>query len=455
LSRTFASLHVRNYRIWFISALIANTGTWMQRVAQDWLVLAILTHDNSFAVGAVTALQFLPLLLFMPVAGTLADRFDMRKMLLVTQSAQAIFAFGLGALVLLNVATVVHVCIFAFLLGLASAFDNPPRQVFVSELVPPADLPNAVGLNSTSFNVARLIGPGISGLLIAGVGPGWVFVINGASFIATIAALLMQRPSEFYRSAKKRPKARHGGVREGMHYVSNRQDLIVIFIVAGLIACLGMNFQLTTASMARTVFDKQAGEYGILGSIMAVGSVTGALLAARRRSQPRVRVVVISALGFGVVSAINAIAPTYWTYAISLIPVGFVMLTMLTAANTAVQMSTEPEMRGRVMALYQTIMQGSTPVGALIVGWISQSVSPRWGVGIGSVAAFAVAIWAFLWTRKHWDVAVHYSMRQHPHLEIIGPLEHAREEEERARLEELEREEHVHHIERTPGDQAK
>ncbi|MCI2179127.1 MAG: MFS transporter, partial [Ancrocorticia sp.] len=174
MSRTFASLHVRNYRIWFISALIANTGTWMQRVAQDWLVLAILTHDNSFAVGAVTALQFLPLLLFMPVAGTLADRFDMRKILLVTQSAQAIFAFGLGALVLLNVATVVHVCIFAFLLGLASAFDNPPRQVFVSELVPPADLPNAVGLNSTSFNVARLIGPGISGLLIAGVGPGWV-----------------------------------------------------------------------------------------------------------------------------------------------------------------------------------------------------------------------------------------------------------------------------------------
>lgn len=431
----------------------------MQRVAQDWLVLAILTHDNSFAVGAVTALQFLPLLFFMPVAGTLADRFDMRKILLITQALQAVLALALGVLVLVNVATVVHVCIFAFLLGTVAAFDSPPRQVFVSELVPPSDLPNAVGLNSTSFNVARLVGPGLAGLLIAWTGPGWVFIINGFSFVATIFALLIQRPSEFYRSQRS-PRAKRGSVREGLRYVKHRQDLMVIFTVAGVISCLGMNFQLTTASMARAVFDKQAGEYGMLGSILAIGSLTGALLAARRRTQPRVRIVVISAFGFGIVSALNAIAPTYLTYAISLVPVGFVMLTMLTAANTAVQMSTEPEMRGRVMALYQTIMMGSTPAGALIVGWISQSISPRWGIGIGSVGAFAVAIGAFLWTRRHWDVEVHYRMRRRPHWQIIGPVEIAQAERERlaaqdADEDQLEKEAHVHHIERTPGDQAK
>lgn len=205
--------------------------------------------------------------------------------------------------------------------------------------------------------------------------------------------------------------------------------------------------------MARAVFDKDAGEYGILGSIMAIGSLAGALIAARRRTQPRVRIVVIAAVAFAVVAAINAIARTYVIYAITLIPVGFVMLTMLTAANTAVQMSTEPAMRGRVMALYQTVLQGTTPIGSMVVGWISQSVSPRWGVGIGAVGAILVATWAFLWTRKHWDVSVHYSLRHRPHLEIIGPLEIARAEE--ARIADLERESHRHEIDRTPGDDLK
>ena len=427
----------------------------MQRVAQDWLVLAILTADNAFAVGAVTALQFLPLLFFTPVAGSLTDRFDKRTILLWTQGAQAALAFGLGALVLADYANVWHVCLFAFLLGTVSAFDAPPRQVFVSELVPPASLPNAVGLNSMSFNLARLIGPGIAGLLIAWVGPGWVFMINGASFIATIVALLLQRSSEFYTPTAAPAKGAEdkGRIRAGMRYIAGRQDLVVIFVVVGVISCLGMNFQLTTGAMARAVFDKDAGEYGILGSIMAIGSLAGALIAARRRTQPRVRIVVIAAVAFAVVAAINAIARTYVIYAITLIPVGFVMLTMLTAANTAVQMSTEPAMRGRVMALYQTVLQGTTPIGSMVVGWISQSVSPRWGVGIGAVGAVLVATWAFLWTRKHWDVSVHYSLRHRPHLEIIGPLEIARAEE--ARIADLERESHRHEIDRTPGDDLK
>ncbi|MCF2706968.1 MFS transporter [Arcanobacterium haemolyticum] len=443
MGRTFASLRFYNYRVWFFSALVANTGTWMQRVAQDWLVLAILTDDNSFAVGMVTALQFLPLMFFTPVAGTLADRFDKRKILFATQAAQALMAFALGALVLSGNATVMHVCIFAFLLGTASAFDAPPRQVFVSELVPADDLPNAVGLNSTSFNLARLVGPGVAGLLIAWVGPGWVFIINGASFVATIIALAVMKQDQLYPlSTKTSEKSKRGGVREGFAYVKARHDLVMIFVVTGTVSCLGLNFQLTTASMARAVFDKQAGEYGLLGSILAIGSLTGALIAARRRNQPRVRLVIISTLVFAVCEGVNALMPTYETYALSLIPAGLSMLILLTGANTAVQMSTEPHMRGRVMALYQTVMMGSAPIGSLVVGWISQSISPRWGIGIGAIAAFVVAIGAFLWGRKHWHVEVHYHVRSRPHVEIIGPRERAEAEAAEIPV-------------RTPGDQAR
>ncbi|MFT0849093.1 MFS transporter [Actinomycetaceae bacterium L2_0104] len=458
MGRTFASLKYYNYRVWFFSALVANTGTWMQRVAQDWLVLAVLTDDSSFAVGLVTALQFLPLLFFMPLAGAMADRFDKRKILLTTQSLQALLALGLGALVMFDLATVWHVCAFAFALGMVGAFDSPPRLVFISELVPAKSLPNAVGLNSTSFNIARLLGPALAGLLIAWVGIGWVFLINGASFIATIGALLLMRPAEYYRISatetspegrRSRPK---GAVREGLRYVRSRSDLKIIFVVTGIVACLGMNSQLTTAAMARNVFGMEADGYGILGSVMAIGSLTGALLAARRTKQPRVRVVVMAAAFFGVAAGISAMMPTYPLYAISLVPVGLAMLTLLTSANTAVQMSTEPQMRGRVMALYQTVMQGSTPIGALLVGWISQSISPRWGVGIGAVAALVAVLGAYLWGRRTWDVQVRYRLRSHPHVEIVGPLEHRLEEDEESRVA---REVAINQADRTPGDQPK
>lgn len=458
MGRTFASLRYYNYRIWFFSALVANTGTWMQRVAQDWLVLAVLTDDSSFAVGLVTALQFLPLLIFMPLAGALADRFDKRRILLVTQSLQGLLAFGLGALVLLGAATVWHVCAFAFALGVVGAFDSPPRLVFISELVPAKSLPNAVGLNSTSFNIARLIGPALAGLLIAWVGIGWVFMINGASFIATIGALALMRTSEYHRVGLgvqpegSRPSRPKGAVREGLRYVRSRSDLQVIFVVTGVVACLGMNFQLTTAAMARNVFDVQADGYGVLGSILAIGSLTGALLAARRTTQPRVRVVVAAAAFFAVAAGVNAVMPTYTLYALSLIPVGLAMLTLLTSANTAVQMSTEPRMRGRVMALYQTVMQGSTPLGAVLVGWISQAVSPRWGVGIGAVSALIVVVAAYMWGRRTWDVQVRYRLHSRPHVEILGPLEHLQEEDEESRVA---REIAINQADRTPGDQPK
>ncbi|MDO4888088.1 MAG: MFS transporter [Actinomycetaceae bacterium] len=428
MARTFASLRHYNYRIWFFAALIANTGTWMQIIAQDWLVLAELTNDDAFAVGTITALQFAPLLFFMPVAGLLADRYDKRRMLLCTQTLLALLAFGLGTLVLMGNPQVWQVILFALGTGTVAAFDAPPRTVFVSELVPPEDLPNAVGLNSTSFNLARLIGPGVAGLLISAVGSGWVFYINAASFVFTIGALMLIRTSELYTRGLDPDAARgRGRLREGLRYVRSRGDLRVIFVVVGVVGCLTMNFQLTSAAMARSVFDQDAGGYGILGSILAIGSVSGALMAASRRKTPRTRTVVVAAGLCGVASGVNAVMPTYQTYAASLILVGFSSLVLFTSANTVVQISTDPSVRGRVLSLYQVVLMGTTPIGALIVGWICEEISPRWGIGIGSVAAFCMVIWAYMWGRRHWGVTVRYNVHSQPHIEIRSMVERARE----------------------------
>ncbi|PJI94012.1 MFS transporter [Luteimicrobium subarcticum] len=412
---TFDSLRFRNYRLWFAGALVANVGTWMQRVAQDWLVLTHLSHDSSFAVGIVTALQFLPFLLMAPVGGLLADRVDRRKLLMTTQAAMGALALGLGTLVLTGTVQLWHVYAFALALGVVATIDAPVRQTFVSQLVPADRLSNAVGLNSASFNAARLIGPGVAGLLIAAVGAGWVFVINGVSFAATILALLLMR----VRDLRPMPVARRGRgqVREGFRYVRGRSDILVIMVVVGVVSMFGLNFQLTSATMARTVFDKGAGEYGVLGSILAIGSLAGALLAARRK-QPRVRLVVGAAFAFGLAAGALALAPSYLMFAVLCIPVGLASLTMMTAANATIQMSTEPEMRGRVMAVYMMVFQGATPIGSPIVGWIGQQLGARWSIGIGSVTALLVSVGAYVWMKRHWHVQVRYRVAARPHLVV-------------------------------------
>jgi MFS family permease len=428
MSRTFYSLRYFNYRLWFVGALIANVGTWMQRVAQDWLVLAILPDGSGFAVGIVTGLQFLPMLVLSPFAGLLADRLNRRKMLIATQGSMGVLAAGLGALVLTDAAQLWHVYIFAFLLGVAAALDSPVRQTFVAEMVPAADLPNAVGLNSTSFNAARLIGPGVAGLLIAAVGPGWVFVINAVSFGATIFSLTLMRTRELHPMPHTRRGK--GQVREGIEYVRRRSDILTILVVVGVVGAFGLNFQLTSAVMAREEFGLGAGEYGILGSILAIGSLTGALMAARRRN-PRVGLVIVAALAFGVTMGVQALMPTYELYALLCIPVGFFSLTMMTAANTTVQMSTEPAMRGRVMSLYMMVFLGTTPIGSPIVGWVAEAWGPRWSVGVGAIASVLVAVVAALWAKRSWHVTVHYSLRNRPHLVLEGPRERSAQRAER------------------------
>ncbi|MGQ7297210.1 MFS transporter [Quadrisphaera sp. KR29] len=413
LAPTFRSLAVRNYRIWAGGAIVSNVGTWMQRVAQDWLVLTQLTNNSAVAVGVTTALQFGPQLLLGPLTGAVADRFPQRAVLAVTQALMGAWALLLGLLVVLGDPQLWQVYALAGLLGVTSAFDAPVRQTFVTSLVPQAMLPNAVGLNSASFHGARLVGPAVAGLLIAAVGTGWVFLINAATFAATFASLFLMRRSELV--AAPRRKRGRGATREGLAYVRSRPDVVLILLVVGVVGAFGLNFQMTTALMARVEFGLGADSYGLLGSIMAIGSLTGALLAARRE-HPRLRLVVGAATAFGVFSIVSSLMPGYWTFAASLIPVGLASLTLMTAANATVQMTTAPELRGRVMALYMAVFAGTTPIGAPVVGWVGETWGPRWSIAVGGIAALLVVAVVVAVVARRQEVHVHYRLHERPHL---------------------------------------
>ncbi|MDO5728804.1 MAG: MFS transporter [Actinomycetaceae bacterium] len=421
MSSTFASLKFFNYRLWFVANIIASTGMWMQRVAQDWVVLTVLTNNSGTALGITTALQFLPTLFLSPWAGVLADRTDRRKLLQFTQTMNVFTAFILGILILTGVAHLWHVYALALLSGIVSTIDSPARQTFVSELVPLSSLPNAVGLNSAAFNTARLLGPASAGLVIASVGPGWVFIVNTVLFLAPVASLALMRLAEL-REMEHAVREK-GQILEGFRYVKNRTDIVAIMIIAGVVSAFGMNFQMTSAVMATEVYGKGAGEYGILGSFMAIGALTGALIAARRK-YPRVRLVVVAAFIFGLCDIALALAPTYEAYALLAIPTGLAMLTMITAANAAIQISTDPSMRGRVMSLYVMVFLGSTPIGAPIIGWVADHFGARWSIGVGGIASIAVAVIVALWAIKTWDVRVKARLSRHP-ITTYGPRERA------------------------------
>ncbi len=315
----FRSLETYNYRVWASGAFVSNVGTWMQRTAQDWIVLTQLTHHNATAVGFVIALQFGPQVLLLPLTGLAADHFERRKLLMVTQAAMGALAFGLGLLTVTGTVELWQVYLFALLLGCVTAFDSPARQTFVSDLVSGPNLSNAVGLNSTSFNAARLIGPAVAGVLIAAVGSGWVFVINAATFGAVLTSLAFLRVHELF-AAPRKPRS-PGDFVGGFRYVWRRPDVKVIFFMLFLIGTFGLNFPIFLSTMSVSVFHAGASAYGFLTSAMAVGSVAGALLSARR-AKPRVTLLFVGASVFGVGYAFASIAPTYWLFALALIVVG-------------------------------------------------------------------------------------------------------------------------------------
>lgn len=404
MSQTFRSLRGRNYRIWALGAIVSNIGTWMQRTAQDWIVLTELTHNNATAVGIVMALQFGPQFLLLPITGFAADHFDRRKLLFVTQAAMATLALGLGLLMLSGAAKLWHVYVFALLLGCVAAFDAPARQTFVSDLVVEADLSNAVALNSTSFNAARMVGPAVAGILIASVGSGWVFLLNAASFVAVLCSLSFIRPSEL----QPRVRAVHtrGSLSEGFAYVWHRPDLRAILLMLFLIGTFGLNFPIFISTMAVTVFHAGAGHFGALTSTLAVGSVLGALLSARR-ARPRVGLLLIGTALFGVGCTLAALMPSYALFGLSLVLVGIAAQTFSTTANGAMQLSTEPLMRGRVMAIFLAIALGGTPLGAPLVGWVADRFGPRWAMGVGAAAGFAAALVGVHYLTKYRNLRLH------------------------------------------------
>jgi MFS family permease len=417
-SATFASMRFRNYRLFATGSLLSNVGTWLQRVAQDWLVLVL--TGSAGALGITTGLQFLPTLLFSPFAGVLADRYAKRTVLNWTQSIMGVTALVMGTMAVTHTITVWHVYILTFIFGTASALDVPARQAFVNEMVDTPYLANAVGLNSASFNLARMIGPAAAGGLIALMGSGvaatgWVIILNGVSYGAVVISMVLMRQSEM-RPTIPIGRAK-GQLRDGVRYVRARPDIVLILAIVFCAGTFGFNFQMTTALMATEVFGKGAGEYGLLGSILAIGSLAGSLVAARR-AKPRQAVIIGCAIAFGFVEILSGFAPTYLVFAVSLPLCGITSLVMIATANAFVQMSVSPEMRGRVMALYMMIFMGGTPLGAPVLGWVAEQWGARWtliGGGALTVVGTLVAT-ALIAPRQGVQITAH--LRPFPRLSI-------------------------------------
>ncbi|KQX10645.1 MFS transporter [Streptomyces sp. Root431] len=383
---TFSSLRIRNYRLFFTGAIVSNTGTWMARITQDWLVLSL--TGSAAAVGITTALQFLPMLLFGLYGGVIADRYPKRNLLLVSQAALGLCGLALAVLTLSGSVQVWHVYLIAFLLGMVTVVDNPARQAYVAEMVGPAQLRNAVSLNSANFQSARLIGPAVAGVLIAGVGSGWAFLLNGLSFLAPLVSLLLMRTSELHK-VERAPRGK-GQLREGLRYVAGRPDLIWPIVLVGFIGTFGFNFPIWLTAFSEEVFHVGAGTYGFLNTLMAAGSLVGALAAARRGST-RLRMLVVAAAVFGVLEIAAALSPAFWLFALLLVPIGMIGLTVNITANSAVQMATDPAMRGRVMSLYMMVFAGGTPIGAPLLGWVTDTYGARVGFATGGVISLLAA----------------------------------------------------------------
>jgi MFS family permease len=411
----FRSMQVRNYRLFAGGQVISLTGTWMQRLAQDWLVYS-LSGGSGTAVGITTGLQFLPTLLFGLYGGVLADRYSKRLLLLVSQGGMALTALVLGLLDVTGAVQLWQVYALAFILGLASVLDAPVRQAFVAELVGRDLVANAVSLNSATFNSARIVGPAIAGLMINAWGTGPVFLINAVSFLGPICGLLLLHTTEL-QTAERSPREA-GQLRAGLRYVRARPDLLVLIVLVGIVGTFGLNFQITIVLIARQVFGAGAGSYGLLSTGLAVGCLLGALFAAARRTV-RQRLVLGAAGAFGVLEVITGLMPTYWTFFAMLIPTGAAVLTMTTAANASLQARTSPRMRGRVMALYILVFLGGTPFGAPMIGWMANTFGPRSSLLIGGTvsALGAVAATVVLARARSLRLEAHL-LRRHPHVHL-------------------------------------
>lgn len=415
LRSMFQSLAVRNYRLFATGQIISLTGTWMQTIAQDWLVLE-LSGNSGTALGIVTALQFTPMLLLMLYAGVLADRLDKRKVLMVTQTLMGLLALGMGILVVSGTVQLWHVYVFAGLLGMAQAFDNPTRQAFVSEMVGPERLPNAVALNSATFNSARLAGPAIGGLVIAWLDVGPAFLINSVTYVAVISAYLLMRPTELVKT--QRLERSRGQVMEGLRYVRSRPDLMLVIALVFVVGTMGMNFNLTLPLLAKAEFGVGAASFGLLSAAFAGGALVGALFGTRRRGRPSATLLLSFAALFGALEIAVAFMPNFALAALLLVPTGAFLIGHNNVANARVQLGSPARLRGRVMSLFMLVFLGGTPLGAILVGVISERFGPRSGLIVGGVSALlAAGLLAGLRARRHGTrIRVHTSPTPHLHV---------------------------------------
>lgn len=395
---TFAAVAVRNFRVYLAGQSMASTGTWMQNIAQDWLVHS-LTHSAS-AVGITTAMQFLPMLLLGMYGGMVADRFSKRRILLVTQSANAVLTSVLALLTITGEISVAQVWLFALAAGLVFVVDNPTRQVFVNEIVPAHQLRNAIALNSAVFQCTRLVGPAVAGVLINSVGCGWAFAANALCYIGPLAGLALIRPAELRRAA---PVPRTPGqLRSALRYVAARPNVAWTIVLVGVVGTFGLNFPVVLTAMASTTFHGGASLYGLFNVMLALGSVTGALIAGGR-SHTGLRLLVALAAAFGIAQAGASVAPTRDVFLCVLVVMGVTNLAFQAMANSSVQLWIDPAFRGRVMGLYILVFTGGTPIGGPLVGWITEHAGPRVGMGVcGLVPALACGVLALilLWARS-------------------------------------------------------
>jgi MFS family permease len=385
--RTFGSLRTRNYRLFAAGQVVSNTGTWMQRVAQDWLVLE-LTHNSGTALGITTGLQFAPMVASM-WGGVIADRYPKRRILMVTQALMGALALLLGILAITGAVRIWQVFVLAFALGMVTVVDNPTRQAFAVEMVGRDSVANAVALNSAVFNLARIVGPAVAGLVIALVGTPTAFLVNAASYVAVIAGLKLMRPEELHQ-VKNSPRA-PGQLREALDYVRARPQLWMTMVLVFFVATFGMNFQVTNALMSRTVFHTGAGAFGFASAMFALGALGGALLAARR-SRPTMRLLFVMAFAFGVLEIATGMMPGYWTFLIALVPTGVALMTFSTAANSSTQLATTGQVRGRVMGLYVLVLMGGAPLGSPLVGWVAEEFGARMSLIAGGAISLVATV---------------------------------------------------------------
>lgn len=401
LPTTFRAFSNINFRLWLLSAFVSNIGTWLQRTAQDWIVISDLSDKNASAVGIVVLLQFAPQIVLLPITGWAADRLNRRKLLLTTQISMAILAFILGLLALTNIIELWHVYACALALGIVAAFDAPARHAFVSDVVAEHELPNAVALNSVSFNSARLIGPAIAGLLIAAVGVGWVFMLNLLSFIPLLTALILLGRRTLVGIEDKKESTQKMGFLDGFRYLAAHREMIIVLMMLSLVCGLGMNFSVYLSAMTVHVFGGHAGQYGLLISMMSIGSITGAIVTASR-PKPNFGFMVILPAIYALTSALVALSPNYLTFSLLLVVLGLSLQLFTTSTNAFMQTSTARPYRGRVMAIVLATALGSTALGAPLVGFVADTLGARWSIGIGALSgAIAFFIGARYYKRSY------------------------------------------------------